>query len=190
MPLDGLEALGWVMATFVISLLCRFYQAVYFMWFSIITNFHSAFIASALYWAMALGVLTWYQVLDLIGMYQHVQNLCQLLPLEIPKQIVELPDGIPELPRHEVPVIFLNLPEQPPHYLPHAIPDQDDDVDLDPVLPYMEQEEPIALPSTMWMPTPKPEMVQEVYDALATAEAVATEIELANINTAEFELLF
>ncbi|KAI5996037.1 hypothetical protein F5J12DRAFT_896377 [Pisolithus orientalis] len=80
--------------------------------------------------------------------------------------------------------------EQPPHYLPHAIPDQDDDVDLDPVLPYMEQEEPIALPSTMWMPTPKPEMVQEVYDALATAEAVATEIELANINTAEFELLF
>ncbi|KAI6155456.1 hypothetical protein BKA82DRAFT_17722 [Pisolithus tinctorius] len=123
-------------------------------------------------------------------MYNCINNLCQLLPLEIPEQIVELPNDVPELPRHEVPEMLLNPLKQPPHYLLHAILDQDGEADLDPVLPYTEQEEPIALPSPVQMPTPKPEMVQEVPDALTTAEAVAAEIELTDINAAEFKLLF
>ncbi|KAI5984966.1 hypothetical protein F5J12DRAFT_899139 [Pisolithus orientalis] len=190
------------------------YPAVYFTWFSLVTDFQSAFYASALYWATALGVPTWYQiyqnwlpchiqqlqeeqqhlaeVLELIGMYQHVQGLQCLLPPapKIPKQIMELPNEVPDLERHEVPAMFLNPPEQPPHYLLLAIPDQDDEADLDLVLWYTEQEEPIALPPPVHMPTPEPEMVQEVYDALATAEAVAAEINLADLNAAEFELLF
>ncbi|KAI6148417.1 hypothetical protein BKA82DRAFT_4354208 [Pisolithus tinctorius] len=220
MPFDGLEALGWALATFIVSLLCGLYQAVYFTWFSILTDFQSAFIASTMFWATALGVPTWYQiyqnwlpqniqrlreeqqrlaeVLELIGMYNHLQNLYCLLPPvdppvhpEIPEQIVELPDEVPELPRHEVPVMFVDPPKQPPHYLHHMIPDLDEDADLDPIPPYhAEQEVPITPLRPVRMPTPEIEEIQAVYDALATAEAEAAEIKLANINAAEFELLF
>ncbi|KAI6138185.1 hypothetical protein BKA82DRAFT_24021 [Pisolithus tinctorius] len=218
MPFDGLEALGWALATFIVSLLCGLYQAIYFTWFGILTDFQSAFVASVLFWATALGVPTWYQiyqnwipirirqlqhnqqqlaeVMELIGAYNRIQNLRRLLPEEpeIPEQIVELPDEVPNLPRHEVPRMFMEPPPDPPHYLHHFIPDLDAEADLDPVPPYHAEEEvPLTPPRPVRMPTPDIEEVQAMYDAqeaLAAAEAVAAEIQLDDLNVEEFDLLF
>ncbi|KAI6143773.1 hypothetical protein BKA82DRAFT_31579 [Pisolithus tinctorius] len=104
---------------------------------------------------------------------------------------MELPDEVPDLPRHKVPWMFLEPPTEPLHYLHHHIPDLDEEADLDPVPPYHAEEEvPVTPLHPMQMPTPEIEEVQAVYDTLTAAEAVVTEIELANINAEEFDLLF
>ncbi|KAI6138204.1 hypothetical protein BKA82DRAFT_4470438 [Pisolithus tinctorius] len=59
MPFVGLDAQGWSVVTFLLSLLAGFYQTIFLVYYGGYGPFRELFIALAAFWITALGLPTW-----------------------------------------------------------------------------------------------------------------------------------
>ncbi|KAI6155454.1 hypothetical protein BKA82DRAFT_4010987 [Pisolithus tinctorius] len=140
MPFNGLDVLGWSIATFVLSLLAGFYQTVFLLYIGDFRPFRETLAGSIVFWITALGILTWIQL------YNHW------------------------IQAHELHAIALAA-------------------EFDPILPYT-TEGSVDPPAPHHEPTLPIELVLALDDALAKAQALVAEIDLAvNNDPTKFNLL-
>ncbi|KAI6144608.1 hypothetical protein BKA82DRAFT_4340599 [Pisolithus tinctorius] len=170
----GLDALGWSVVTFVVSVLLGCYQSIFIVYYGAfgVGDLNRLFVASTAFWMTFLGLPTWlwlYQ--NYVARVEHQELLALLNAF----------NDVNRLRRRM-------LPPPPPHYLHFHIPDVDRDADLDPV-PLYTEEGAADPPPPQRVPTPLPEEVEQMNEALAGI-AIAENHDLAvNPDLAEMSLV-